>query len=169
MQRNLRDRGWIQTKALLKSGMTQGHALEVGSGPGYLGLEWLKSLQGTKLTGLDISPDMIALAQKNASEYGLQDRVRYVNGSGSKMPFEDGSFDAVFTNGSLHEWADPRATFNEIWRVLQVGGRYFISDLRRDMPAPLHLFIRLNTKPKEMCPGLESSTLPILPPNLRSL
>jgi len=38
MQRNLRDRGWIETKALLKSGIARGHALEVGSGPGYLGL-----------------------------------------------------------------------------------------------------------------------------------
>jgi ubiquinone/menaquinone biosynthesis C-methylase UbiE len=157
MQRNLRDRGWIETKALLKSGIARGRALEVGSGPGYLGLEWLKSTQDTSLTGLDISPDMIALAHKNAGEYGLEDRVRYVNASGSRMPFKDGSFDAVFTNGSLHEWADPRATFNEIWRVLRAGGRYFISDLRRDMPALLHWFMRLNAKPKEMRPGLDSS------------
>jgi ubiquinone/menaquinone biosynthesis C-methylase UbiE len=140
MQRNLRDRGWIETKALLKSGITRGHALEVGSGPGYLGLEWLKSMQGTLLTGLDISPDMIALALKNASDYGLGDRVRYVQGNGSRMPFEDGSFDAVFTNGSLHEWADPRMTFNKICRVLRVGGQYFVSDLKRDMPALLHFF-----------------------------
>ena len=157
MQRNLRDRGWIETKALLRAGITAGHALEVGSGPGYLGLEWLKSTQGTSLTGLDISPDMIALAQKNAADYSLQERARYVKGSGSRMPFEDGTFDAVFTNGSLHEWADPRATFDEIWRVLRVGGRYFISDLRRDMPALLHWFIRLSTKPRGMRPGLETS------------
>jgi ubiquinone/menaquinone biosynthesis C-methylase UbiE len=157
MQRNLRVRGWIETKALLKSGISSGHALEVGSGPGYLGLEWLKRTQGTSLTGLDISPDMIALAQKNAGEYGLQERVRYVRGSGSKMPFEDSSFDAVFTNGSVHEWADPRATFDEIWRVLRVGGQYFISDLKRNMPVLLHWFIRLTTKPKEMRPGLETS------------
>jgi ubiquinone/menaquinone biosynthesis C-methylase UbiE len=73
------------------------------------------------------------------------------------MPFDEGSFDAVFTNGSLHEWADPRATFNEIWRVLRVGGRYLISDLKRDMPVLLHWFIRLSTKPKGMRPGLETS------------
>ena len=157
MQRNLRDKGWIQTKALLKAGITSGHAMEMGSGPGYLGLEWLKNTLGTSLTGLDISPDMIALAQKNASEYALADRAHYVQGSGSSMPFDEGSFDAVFTNGSLHEWADPRATFNEIWRVLRVGGRYFISDLKRDMPVLLHWFIRLSTKPKGMRPGLETS------------
>jgi ubiquinone/menaquinone biosynthesis C-methylase UbiE len=157
MQRNLRDRGWIETKALLKAGITGGHALEVGSGPGYLGLEWLKSTQGTSLTGLDISRDMIALAQKNASQYGLEDRVCFVQGSGSTIPFEDGTFDAVFSNGSLHEWPEPRATFNEIWRVLRIGGRYFISDLRRDMLVLLHWFLRLNARPKDMRPGLESS------------
>ena len=42
MQRHLRDRGWIETNALIKSGITKGKALEIGPGPGYLGLEWLK-------------------------------------------------------------------------------------------------------------------------------
>jgi len=44
-QRGMRDRGWIETHALIKSGIQQGHALEVGPGPGYLGLEWLKNTQ----------------------------------------------------------------------------------------------------------------------------
>jgi len=42
MQRRLRDKGWIETKDIIKSGITKGCALEIGSGPGYLGLEWLK-------------------------------------------------------------------------------------------------------------------------------
>ena len=41
MQRTLRDKGWMETGDLLKSGITGGHALEIGYGPGYLGLEWL--------------------------------------------------------------------------------------------------------------------------------
>lgn len=157
LQRNLRDRGWTETKAILRVGITHGHALEVGNGPGYMGLEWLKNTQGTSLTGLDISPDMVALAQRNAKEYGLESRSQYVQSSGSRMPFEEGTFDAVFTNGSLHEWAEPKATFDEIWRVLRKGGRYLISDLRRDMPALLHWFMHLMARPKMMRPGLESS------------
>ena len=62
LQRNLRDKGWIETKAILESGITSGNVLELGNGPGYLGLEWLKFTKGTKLTGLDISADMISLA-----------------------------------------------------------------------------------------------------------
>jgi ubiquinone/menaquinone biosynthesis C-methylase UbiE len=157
LQRYLRDKGWIQTKAVLKAGMDHGHALELGSGPGYLGLEWLKNTHGTRLTGLDISADMVALARRNAGEYGLEDRALYVASSGSSMPFEDATFDAVFTNGSLHEWAEPRATFDEIWRVLRPGGRYFISDLRRDMPVLLRSFMWLMARPKVMRQGLDSS------------
>ena len=157
MQRWLRDKGWIETKDIIKSGITKGIALEIGPGPGYLGLEWLKNTQGTTLKGLDISADMISIAERNAEGYGLSDRVEYVHSSGDKMPFDDEKFDAVFTNGSLHEWSDPENTFNEIWRVLKKGGRVFISDLRRDMFFLIKWFLWINTKPKGIRFGLISS------------
>jgi ubiquinone/menaquinone biosynthesis C-methylase UbiE len=157
MQRKLRDRGWIETNDIIQSGITEGLALEVGPGPGYLGLEWLKNTEGTKLKGLDISADMIAAAERTAKEYGLTSRVEYVRSNGNKMPFPNTMFDAVFTNGSLHEWADPKNTMNEIWRVLKPGGRIFISDLRRDMFVLMKWFLYVVTKPKEIRPGLISS------------
>ena len=157
MQKTLRDKGWIETKELLKQGITQGCALEIGPGPGYLGLEWLKYTQGTTLKGLEISTDMIAIAERNAREYGLSQRVEYVHSSGSRMPFDDNTSDAVFTNGSLHEWADPRSTLNEIWRVLKPEGKVLISDLRRDMFALMRWFLWVNATPKEIRPGLLSS------------
>ncbi|OGP55055.1 MAG: methyltransferase type 11 [Deltaproteobacteria bacterium RBG_13_52_11] len=157
MQRRLRDRGWIETNDIIKSGITEGLALEIGPGPGYLGLEWLKNTRETKLKGLDISADMIAMAERNAKAYSLTRRVEYIQSSGNKMPFDNNMFDAVFTNGSLHEWSDPRNTFNEIWRVLKTGGRIFISDLRRDMFFLMKWFLYIATKPKEIRPGLISS------------
>ncbi len=157
MQRRFRDRGWVETKDVIKAGITAGHALEVGPGPGYLGLEWLKATGGTILTGLDISADMIAVARNNAREYGFQDRVTYVESHAQTMPFEDNHFDAVFTNGSLHEWADPVPVMNEIARVLKPGGRYFISDLRRDMNPLLRGFMWIGCQPKQMRPGLLTS------------
>lgn len=157
MQRRFRDKGWIETKAIIQSGITGGSALEVGPGPGYLGLEWLKLTAGTQLTGLDISPDMICVARRNAAEYGLTERTEYLENSGATMPFEDNKFDASFSNGSLHEWADVSKTLAEIWRVLKPGGRLFLSDLRRDMVAPVKWFMWLVTRPKEIRPGLTTS------------
>jgi len=45
MVRRMRDKGWLETKGILNAGIVQGLALEVGPGPGYLGLEWLKNTQ----------------------------------------------------------------------------------------------------------------------------
>ena len=157
MQRRFRDKGWIETQAIIKSGITKGAALEVGSGPGYLGLEWVKHTRDTTLTGLDISADMIAVARRNAREYGLVERTEYMEGSGAAMSFGDGKYDCVFSNGSLHEWSDVQQTLAEMWRVLKPSGRLFLSDLRRDMLAPVRWFMWIVTKPKEIRPGLITS------------
>lgn len=157
MMRNMRDKGWIETNLILNQGISSGLALEIGPGPGYLGLEWLKRTQGTQLQGLEISEDMIALACKNAAEYGLSDRIKYYKGDAQQMPFKDEYFDAVFTNGSLHEWSNPESIFNEIERVIKPGGKYLISDLRRDMNPAIKGLLWLTLKPKEMRPGLMSS------------
>ncbi len=170
MQRSFREKGWMETKALLESGVTRGHALEIGHGPGYLGLEWLKQTENTTLTGFDISPDMSALAQRNAQEYGLAARSEYRLGNCNHLPFDDNTFDAVFTNGSLHEWAEPQAAFDEIWRVLKPGGRYFISDLRRDMNFLILGFLWLGVRPTAMRPGLLTSVRAAYTPDeLRAL
>jgi ubiquinone/menaquinone biosynthesis C-methylase UbiE len=120
-------------------------------------LEWLKRTTGTHLKGLDISPDMIATARRNAKEYGFSDRVEYIQGRSDLLPFDPSTFDAVFSNGSLHEWADPRGSFQEIGRVLKPEGLVFISDLRRDMSVLARWFLWINTKPKAIRPGLVSS------------
>jgi len=170
MQRRLRDKGWIETRDITKSGIAHGLALEIGPGPGYLGLEWLKNTQGTTLKGLDISADMIAVAERNARAYGLSERVEYVHSSGARLPFEDGSFDAVFTASSLHEWSEPQKTFHEIWRVLKAGGRLLISDFRRDMFPLLKWFLWLIAKPKAIRPGLLTSiNAAYAPDELRAL
>jgi ubiquinone/menaquinone biosynthesis C-methylase UbiE len=157
MQRRLRDKGWIETNRVIAFGIDSGLALEIGPGPGYLGLEWLKKTTNTNLKCVEISGDMIKIAEKNTKEYHFTDRVEYKEGKAEVIPFSDNMFDAVFTNGSLHEWPDPMKAFNEIYRVLKRGGKFFISDLRRDMNPFMAYFLKINSQPKEIRPGLISS------------
>ena len=157
MQRCFRDRGWIETGSIIKSGISSGLALEIGPGPGYTGLEWLKQTQGTLLTGLELSPDMTALAQKNAAGYGLTGRAAYVLGNSMDLPFEDHTFDGVFSTGSLHEWEHPQAVMDQIIRVLKPGGRFFVGDLRRDINPLFKALMWLTVRPAAMRPGLRSS------------
>ena len=92
-QRNFRDKGILATDRIIKSGINRGIALEIGPGPAYLGLEWLSKTDSTKLTGLEISEDMIRIAERNMGEYRLEKRVSFVLGEAENMPFEDNSFD----------------------------------------------------------------------------
>jgi ubiquinone/menaquinone biosynthesis C-methylase UbiE len=153
----MRDRGWNNVDAFLKAGIDGGNVLEIGPGPGYVGLEWLKATSGSTITGCEISREMIRLAEKNAREYGFEARTNYVEGNCMEMPFAEGSFDAVFSNGSLHEWEEPVRVFNEIARVLKPGGRFFISDMRRDVNPAVKWLIYFMTKPKEIRPGFLTS------------
>jgi ubiquinone/menaquinone biosynthesis C-methylase UbiE len=150
------DKGYLDTSTIIKSGITHGIALEIGPGPGYLGIDWLIKTENTQLKGIDISPDMLARAKMNAGEYNLENRTEYVLGNAKKIPYENETFDAVFTNGSMHEWSEPAEIFKEIYRVLKKGGRYCITDLRRDISIIARLMIQM-VIPKERKEGFLSS------------
>lgn len=153
--RVMRDKGWNGVDGMIASGIEGGDVLEVGPGPGYVGLELARKICPASLTGCEISPAMLRFAEKNAAEYGIP--ARYVLGNCMDMPFEDKSFDAVISNGSLHEWADPVRAFDEIHRVLRAGGRYCITDLRRDVHPLKKALVYCSTRPKAMRPGLITS------------
>ncbi|TCL55247.1 methyltransferase family protein [Kineothrix alysoides] len=153
--RNMRDKGWNGVDGMIASGIKGGDVLEVGPGPGYVGLELAAKLHPASLTGCEISPAMLRFAEKNAAEYGIP--ARYVLGNCMNMPFEDESFDTVISNGSLHEWENPIRAFDEIFRVLRAGGRYCITDLRRDVHPLKKAMVYFSTQPKEMRPGFITS------------
>lgn len=157
MQRSLRDKGFLETKALIKAGIDSGNAVEIGPGPGYLGLEWLKSTENTRLTGIEISPAMINQAGTNRSEYGLDHRAEYIEGSALSIPLPDKSADCIFSNGSLHEWENPDKVLAEAYRILKPGGKLYISDLKRNMSIFIASIMRLMTRGKAMKQGLMSS------------
>ena len=142
MQKGLRDQGHLPVEELIEFTKDGDNALEIGPGPGYLGLEWLRHTKETQLIGLEISPAMIHVAEKNAQEYQISGRVSYKEGNALDMPFQNDIFDLAFSNGSLHEWEDARQVFAEIFRVLKIGGRVSVSDLRRDLSPEIFQFMK---------------------------
>jgi SAM-dependent methyltransferase len=112
--------------------------LEVGCGPGRLSI-WLARQHGLDVTGLDLDPAMIERARANADRpgNGHDRRPSFLVGDVASLAFPDGSFDLVVTTLSMHHWADPRAGFVEIGRVLRPGARALVWDFRGGV-VPFH-------------------------------
>ncbi len=160
MQRHIRDRGWLQEKVdnvVDDAGITSGHALEIGCGPGYLGLEWLTQVgAGATLVGVDIAASMVERARTNAEAYGLAARATYEIGNVLALPEADATFDHVFSTSSFHEWLEPVTGLREIIRVLRPGGRFCVTDLRRDLDRTTLQFMKANIA-ADMRPGFRTS------------
>jgi ubiquinone/menaquinone biosynthesis C-methylase UbiE len=118
----------------LKKYTTEGTIADVGCGPGYLLQLIAKEYPTIKLVGVDISRTMLERAKANFGSMGLAGRAEFREGSADHLPFEDQTQDVIVSTLSLHHWADPKAAFNEIHRVLKPGGKMLILDLMRDAP-----------------------------------
>jgi len=113
----------------------EGSILDVGTGPAWLLVKLHKLSPKLYLTGLDISPSMVAKAQRNMANVGLADIIEIKVGKAKHMPFADNSFDTVVSTGSIHHWKKPMACLNEIYRILKHGGYALMYDLVSDTPA----------------------------------
>ncbi len=108
--------------------------LEIGPGPGWITILLAKKNPTFHIIGLEISEDMIRVANENKKNQGFDEKISYIHGDANNMiGLEDDSFDAVLTHDSLHHWEDPIKVLNEIHRVLKKDGRFCISDGRRDL------------------------------------
>jgi ubiquinone/menaquinone biosynthesis C-methylase UbiE len=101
--------------------------LDVGTGPGVLLLELARLRPDLRLTGVDLSADMIASATRNLA--GHENATAQV-GDVTALPFEDGTFDLVVSSFSAHHWDDPETAVPELARVLRPAGRVRVYDFR---------------------------------------
>jgi ubiquinone/menaquinone biosynthesis C-methylase UbiE len=92
--------------------------LDVGCGQGIDLAQYARA--GARATGIDLTPRHVELAQSHVEALGMSAEI--VVGDAEHLPFADGTFDRVSSNGVLHHTPDIAAALSQIHRVLRPGG-----------------------------------------------
>lgn len=101
--------------------LMDGIALDVGAGPGWLGME-LAKITNMKIVFLDIDQDALNTAKNNFEELDVDNEVDYILADVHELPMEDDSFDFIMSRGSVWFWKQPEKALKEIERIVKPGG-----------------------------------------------
>ncbi len=102
--------------------------LDVGSGIGG-SARYLAETSGCHVTGIDLTAEYCRAATRLSELVGLADRTEFRQGSALDMPFENASFDLVWTEHAQMNIADKARLYSEIARVLRPGGAFIFHDI----------------------------------------
>jgi ubiquinone/menaquinone biosynthesis C-methylase UbiE len=124
-------REWVCSRA-------QGRVLEIAVGTGR-NLDHHR--RDVELTGIELSPEMLAIAKRRAEELGREADLRI--GDAQELDFPESSFDTVVCTLALCTIPDDRAAVAEAYRVLRPGGRFLLLEHVRSPVTPVRIVQRM--------------------------
>lgn len=113
--------------------------LDIGCGTGGIPIELVETYGAAHVTGIDIEGAVVDEARRRAGEKNLSDRLTFIRVEPGPLPFDDGTFEVVFSKDAMIHIADKESLFRDIHRVLKPGGIVAASDWligHDDEPSP---------------------------------
>jgi demethylmenaquinone methyltransferase / 2-methoxy-6-polyprenyl-1,4-benzoquinol methylase len=99
-----------------------GHILDVAAGTAGVTLALARRAPSARVTGIDLTPQMLAEGARRVATDGVGSRVALACGTAERLPFASATFDALTFTYLLRYVSDPAATLAELARVLKPGG-----------------------------------------------
>jgi MPBQ/MSBQ methyltransferase len=129
------------------AGIAPAHrVLDVGGGIGGPARQ-LAVRFGCSVTVVDLTPEYCSVGETLTAWTDLADRVSFVQASALDMPFDDASFDVVWTqHASMNIW-DKESLYREVARVVRPGGRFAFFDILAGPNQPIHFPVPWATDP----------------------
>ena len=109
--------------------ITPAHILDVATGTGDFAIQLNDSLHPQHITGIDLSPGMLAEAQRKVKEKGLQEVISFEEGDCMALPMQDNTFDAVTVAFGVRNFEHLQQGYQEMARVLRPGGMLCVLEL----------------------------------------
>ena len=108
--------------------LTGMRVLDIGSGIGGVDALLVREHGAAHVTGIDVEAPLVARAKEMASSAELTSQLTFQLVTPGPLPFDDHSFDLVFSKDSMIHIPDKAAIYSEIFRVLRPGGTIAFSD-----------------------------------------
>ena len=105
--------------------------LDIGCGCGGIDRLLVTKYHAGHVTGIDLESRVIEKSRADADKDGLGDRLTFLQVEPGSIPFDDASFDVVFSKDSIIHIADKQALAGDIFRLLEPGGIFVASDWLR--------------------------------------
>lgn len=109
--------------------------LDVATGTADLAIAALR-LNPDKVVGIDLSAQMLEYGKQKLQDKNLLDKIELVKGDSERLPFSDGSFDAVTVAFGVRNFENLQAGINEMYRVLRPGGKMAVLEFSKPKAFP---------------------------------
>ncbi len=111
--------------------------LDIATGTADLAILLAKKHSASKITGVDLSENMLAVGRRKVDELSLLNRITLKQGDSLSLPFESNTFDVAMVAFGVRNYEDPVKGMAETFRVLRPNGKFYVLEFSMPRKFPM--------------------------------